>query len=103
MTVLVTSLWIDSGNDIGTLIDRACDVLAERQHRECKRNTDHCKDDGIFGGGCCALVSPKAARLGQILAFSKSRSVNVTPALAATLIFMPARSWRKLTFNKVCQ
>ena len=58
MTVLVTGLWVDPRDGLGALIYRACDVLAQCQDGERKRHSNHCKDDSIFGGGCCALVSP---------------------------------------------
>ena len=66
ISVLMTILRIVTGDNRGTLVDRADDVLTQRQRGQHEGSPNDCKDDRIFGSTCCAYVSPKAAGICQI-------------------------------------
>jgi hypothetical protein len=78
ITVLMTILGIIPGKDCGALVDRADDVLTQGHDRQHQRPSDECKDDGIFGCACAALVSPKAARICQLFPPGKPVSTRYT-------------------------
>lgn len=66
ISVLMTVLGIAPGHDRGTIVERARDVLTQRERGQHERPSKHCKDDRVFGCTCSAFVSPEAARICQV-------------------------------------